>query len=77
MGQEGWHGAGLEGESLGDLSPTCSFLSVLSALTNGGGGEGGTDVFMSTPHQIQNVYILGGSCNLGRGSPTSFSEGKN
>lgn len=28
MGQEGGHGEGLEGESLGDLSPTYTFLSV-------------------------------------------------
>lgn len=46
MGQEGWHGAGLEGESLGDLSPTCSFLSVLSALTNGGGVGGWGQMYL-------------------------------
>lgn len=33
MGQKGGHGEGLEGESLGDLSPTYAFPSVSSGLT--------------------------------------------
>jgi hypothetical protein len=33
MGQDGWHGEGLEGETLGHLSLTYAFLSALPGLT--------------------------------------------
>lgn len=33
MGQEGWCGEGLEGETLGRMSPTYASLSALSGLT--------------------------------------------
>lgn len=67
MGQEGGPGEGLEGESLGDLSPTYACLSVLPGLTRPTSafpqGEqidrGGENVFMNTSHLIQNTYILG------------------
>lgn len=58
MGQEGWHGEGLEGETLGRMSPTYASLSALSGLTmvslnfEKGDRQRG---------QGRNICILGGS----------------